>query len=195
MRNAESGGTADESGEPSLAPAPSWSLAAASRSSGVDRVRRGAMWASSGLSARSERSIRTRHPPSGTRPVSNVPLRNGRILAAAVHHGFGTRFQTGRAVLTRRASFASPRACHTASCRYIEPRRQVSYGPGHAFAAGRGLLWPTGVPLTNRRRSVAASATYRRNAARVAAAVELKYSGGSMKPHSLNAEPLVRARR
>jgi hypothetical protein len=25
--------------------------------------------------------------------------------------------------------------------------------------------------------------------------VELKYSGGSMKPHSLNLEPLVRARR
>ena len=38
-------------------------------------------------------------------------------------------------------------------------------------------------------------AIYRRNAARTAAAVELKYSGGSMKPHSLNAEPLVRARR
>jgi hypothetical protein len=38
-------------------------------------------------------------------------------------------------------------------------------------------------------------ATYRRNAARTAAAVEPKYSGGSMKPHSWNAEPLVRARR
>ena len=37
--------------------------------------------------------------------------------------------------------------------------------------------------------------TYPRNAARTAAAVELKYSGGSMKPHSLNAEPLVTARR
>jgi hypothetical protein len=36
---------------------------------------------------------------------------------------------------------------------------------------------------------------YRRNAAWVAAAVELKYPGGSMKPRSLNAEPLVRARR
>ena len=33
------------------------------------------------------------------------------------------------------------------------------------------------------------TATYLRNAARVAAAVELKYSGGLMKPHSLNAEP------
>jgi hypothetical protein len=39
------------------------------------------------------------------------------------------------------------------------------------------------------------TATYRRNAARAAAAVELKYSGGSMKPHSLNTEPLVTARR
>jgi hypothetical protein len=37
--------------------------------------------------------------------------------------------------------------------------------------------------------------TYRPNAARTAAAVELKYSGGSMKPHSLNLEPLARARR
>jgi len=34
-----------------------------------------------------------------------------------------------------------------------------------------------------------------RQAFRTAAAVELKYSGGSMKPHSLNVEPLVRARR
>jgi len=41
----------------------------------------------------------------------------------------------------------------------------------------------------------ARTTTYRRNAARVAAAVELKYSAGLMKPHSLNAEPLVRARR
>jgi hypothetical protein len=46
-----------------------------------------------------------------------------------------------------------------------------------------------------RRRSLAAPTTYRRNAARTAAAVELKYSGGSMKPHSLNGRPLVRARR
>jgi hypothetical protein len=38
-------------------------------------------------------------------------------------------------------------------------------------------------------------AAYRRNAVRTAAAVDLKYSGGSMKPHSLNAEPLVTARR
>src|SRR6202034_2005495 len=30
-----------------------------------------------------------------------------------------------------------------------------------------------------------------RNAARVAAAVELKYSGGSMKPHSRNVRPLL----
>ena len=36
---------------------------------------------------------------------------------------------------------------------------------------------------------------YRRNAARTAAAVELKYPGGSMKPHSLNATPPARARR
>ena len=41
----------------------------------------------------------------------------------------------------------------------------------------------------------ARTATYRRNAARTAAAVELKYSGGSMKPHSLNAEPLATDRR
>jgi hypothetical protein len=51
------------------------------------------------------------------------------------------------------------------------------------------------LPLPNHRRSLAAPTTYRRKAARTAAAVELKYSGGSMKPHSLNAEPLVRARR
>ena len=38
-------------------------------------------------------------------------------------------------------------------------------------------------------------ASYRRNAAATAAAVALKYSGGSMKPHSLKAEPLVMARR
>jgi hypothetical protein len=37
--------------------------------------------------------------------------------------------------------------------------------------------------------------TYRRNAARVAAAVELKYSGGWMKPHSRNLTPSVTARR
>ena len=53
----------------------------------------------------------------------------------------------------------------------------------------------SGTPLPNHRRSPAAPTTYRRNAARTAAAVELKYSGGSMKPHSLNVEPLVRARR
>ena len=53
----------------------------------------------------------------------------------------------------------------------------------------------SGAPLTNHRRSLAAPTTYRRNAARVAAAVELKYSGGSMKPHSWNVRPLVRARR
>ena len=55
--------------------------------------------------------------------------------------------------------------------------------------------WARAAPLTNHRRSVAAPATYLRNAARVAAAVELKYPGGSMKPHSWNVEPLVRARR
>jgi hypothetical protein len=41
----------------------------------------------------------------------------------------------------------------------------------------------------------ARTTTYRQNAARVAAAVELKYSDGSMKPHSLKFWPLVRARR
>ena len=45
------------------------------------------------------------------------------------------------------------------------------------------------------RRCLAAPTAYRRNAARTAAAAELKYTGGSMKPHSLKAEPLVRARR
>jgi hypothetical protein len=53
----------------------------------------------------------------------------------------------------------------------------------------------SGAPLPSRGRSLAAPSAYRRNAARTAAAVELKYSGGSMKPHSLNAAPLVRARR
>ncbi len=37
--------------------------------------------------------------------------------------------------------------------------------------------------------------TYRRNAARVAAAVSLKYSGGRMKPHSRNFTPSLTARR
>jgi hypothetical protein len=44
-------GAADESGEPSHPPALPRFLATASRSPGVGRVRRGAMWASSGLSA------------------------------------------------------------------------------------------------------------------------------------------------
>ena len=59
------------------------------------------------------------------------------------------------------------------------------YGRAHARTAERA------------RRTIerARTTTYRRNAARVAAAVELKYSRGRMKPHSLNAEPLVMARR
>ena len=57
------------------------------------------------------------------------------------------------------------------------------------------LTETSGAQRTNHRRFVSAPTTYRRNAARVAAAVELKYSGGSMKPHSLNVRPLVRARR
>lgn len=40
-----------------------------------------------------------------------------------------------------------------------------------------------------------APAAYRRNAALTAAAVALKYPGGSMKPHSLNGEPALTARR
>ena len=50
-------------------------------------------------------------------------------------------------------------------------------------------------PLTRRAQRSREPTTYRRNAARTASAVELKYPGGSMKPHSLKAEPLVRARR
>jgi len=62
--------------------------------------------------------------------------------------------------------------------------------PGRLRARSREA---SDAPLANRRRSVAAPAAYRRNAARVAAAVELKYPGGSAKPRSWNARPLVRA--
>ncbi len=62
----------------------------------------------------------------------------------------------------------------------------VRQGTGGRWAMDGGTA-PEPAPVT--------TIAYRRNAARVAAAVELKYWGGSMKPHSLNAEPLVTARR
>jgi len=49
--------------------------------------------------------------------------------------------------------------------------------------------------MTNHGRCFVPPTAYRRNAARVAAAVELKYSGGWMKPHSQNLAPSVTARR
>ena len=48
---------------------------------------------------------------------------------------------------------------------------------------------------TEHRRSYVSPTIYRRNAAWVAAAVELKYSGGWMKPHSRKLTPSVTARR
>jgi hypothetical protein len=56
-------------GRPSPLTALPWSLSAAFGSSGAGRARR-SMRVPSGPSAGSDRSIRTRHPPSGTRPVS-----------------------------------------------------------------------------------------------------------------------------
>jgi|HubBroStandDraft_5_1064220.scaffolds.fasta_scaffold11546_5 hypothetical protein len=98
------------------------------------------------------------------------------------------------------------------------PAHSVSAPPGAPIAPGRGaytsasnghlldrhLLRIYFVPLLARSREHrrarwrierTRTTPYRPNAARVAAAVALKYPGGSMKPHSLNAEPLVRARR
>jgi hypothetical protein len=67
--------------------------------------------------------------------------------------------------------------------------------PGGHAATSWQHADPITVPSGNHRRSAAAPTAYRPNAARTAAAVELKYPGGSMKPHSLNTRPLVRARR
>ena len=87
------------------------------------------------------------------------------------------------------------------------PTRSTSSGTGlpagssHATSKQKDLprmsndCADAGTPsLPGHRRSLAAPVAYRPNASRTAAAVELKYSGGSMKPHSLNAQPLVRAR-
>ena len=83
-------------------------------------------------------------------------------------------------------------------------RRRARPDPGRRRGrhAGSPLHQPRAVvvltsthPRSKRQESRPGRATYRRNAARVAAAVDLKYSAGLMKPHSLNAEPLVRARR
>ncbi len=87
--------------------------------------------------------------------------------------------------LVNRRPAPSPRAAPGIAC---GSARRCPPGPLRARSREA-----SDAPLANRRRSVAAPAAYRRNAARVAAAVELKYPGGSAKPRSWNARPLVRA--
>ena len=67
--------------------------------------------------------------------------------------------------------------------------------PIMAACAAAGLRSGSARDYCRRRAALGLTPAYRRNAARTAAAVELKYSGGSMKPHSLNLEPLATDRR
>jgi len=73
-------------------------------------------------------------------------------------------------------------------------KRAQQRGDGE-FAQMARASETSGALATNHCRSFVPPTTYRRNAARVAAAVELKYSGGRTNPHSRNFTPSVTARR
>src|SRR5580693_1361941 len=160
MRDAESTGAAGESRGPSLAPALPWSLTAASRSSGVDRVRRGAMRASSGLSARSERSIRTRthlaapdqcrmshpleervDPGCGSPRLRHaVPIQHHSVVTHVVLMGQLSRWiVAGDLTEDRVQGFFDARRAWIYACKSSVPCHPARQPSRHTFCAG----WPS----------------------------------------------------
>ena len=98
--------------------------------------------------------------------------------------------RAGDLVVTREASTLTVASGSARQSALLRPK--MSFG---ISTRAPSREWDVGALPTNRSRSLLPTMTYRRNAARVAAAVSLKYSGGRMKPHSRNFTPSLTARR